>query len=112
MTFQYPLGELTVYARGSYVHMLWKLISKVMKVAAFSTFSFVFEETANMNRKHIPSDSSLGKNTDENMTFGEKRDTVVRIQKARKNNLGRSQSVLKSVLSVLNNTKKCLFIFI
>lgn len=95
MTFQYPLGELTVYASGSYVHMLWKLISKPMKVAAFSIFIFVFEETANMNTKHIPSDSSLGKNTDENMTFGKKRDTVVRIQKARKNNLGRSQSVLK-----------------
>lgn len=28
MTFQYPLGKLTVYASGSYVQMLWKLISK------------------------------------------------------------------------------------
>ena len=112
MTFQCPLGEQTVYASGSYVHILWKLISKVTKVAEFSTFILVLEETTNMNTKHIPSDSSLGKNTDENMTFGEKRDTVVRTQKARKNNLGQSQSVLKSILSVLNNTKKCLFIFI
>lgn len=88
MTFQYPLGKLTVYGSGSYVHMLWKLISKVMKAVAFSIFTLVFEEIANMNTKHIPSDSSLGKNTDENMMFGEKRDTVVRIQKQRKNNFG------------------------
>lgn len=76
MTFQYPLGKLTVYASGSYVQMLWKLISKVMKAAAFSIFIFVFEEIANMNTKHIPSDSSLGKNTDvweKYMTFGKKK---------------------------------------
>lgn len=117
MTFQYPLGKLAVYASGSYVQMLWKLISKVMKAAACSIFIFVFEEIANMNTKHIPSDSSLGKNTDvwgKYMTFGKKRDTVIRIQKERKNNFGWCQSVLNSVLSVLNNTelKKYLFIFI
>lgn len=117
MMFQYPLGKLTVYASGSYVQMLWKLISKVMKAAAFSIFIFVFEEIANMNTKHIPSDSSLGKNEmfgKNTWHLGKKRDTVIRIQKERKNNFGWSQSVLNSVLSVLNNTelKKYLFIFI
>ena len=88
MTFQYPLDKLTIYGSSSYVHMLWKSISKVMKAAAFSIFTLVFEEIANMNTKHIPSDSSLGKNTDENMMFGKKIDTVVTLQKERKNNFG------------------------